>query len=158
MTCPTGPTVLVGGATPGRNDRFKAIRVHLQGRVADLAMRQLVTLTGAGGVGKTRTALEMCWLASAAFTDGVWSVNVAPITESAAVAVAVAMMMSIRPQPAMTAADAVVSWLRGRCLLSVTDNCEPLLDAVVELVGAIVLGRPTVTVLATSREPLGGRR
>ena len=127
---------------------------ELQHRLAGLAKRRLVTLTGPGGVGKTRFAIEIAWLVVDDFEGGVWLIDLAAVGEPAGVVAVVASTLSIQPQPGMTMVASIVDWLRGRRLLLIMDNCEHVLAPVVELVGAVVAGCPTVTVLATSREPL----
>ena len=127
----------------------------LRSQAAELASRRLVTLTGTGGVGKTRTAIEAGWLSVDAFSNGVWLVELAPIADSGAVVVGVASVLSVYPQAGMSMLAAIVDWLRGRRLLLILDNCEHVLGAAAELVSAVIAGCPSVTVLATSREPLG---
>jgi predicted ATPase len=85
----------------------------------------------------------------------VWLVELAPIADPASVVAAVASTLSVQAQPDMTMIEAIVDWLRGRRLLLIMDNCEHVLVPVGELVGAIVAGCSSATVLATSREPLG---
>src|SRR5262249_13228405 len=111
--------------------------------------------TGTGGVGKTRFALEMAAMAADEFRDGVWMIELAPVAEPGAVALAVAATLSFQPHHGVTVVDALADWLRGRRLLLVLDNCEHVRAAVADLASAIVTRCPTVTVLATSREPLG---
>src|SRR5262249_12389267 len=113
------------------------------------------TLTGVGGVGKTRLAVEAGWMVADEFPDGVWLCELAPVAEPAAVAHAVATSVAIRPQVGLSVIDSVVDALQGRRLLVILDNCEHLLDAASELVGRVTESCSTVTVLATSREPLG---
>ena len=128
---------------------------ELRKRADDLPTRRLVTLTGPGGVGKTRAAVEMGRLVSDRFAGGVWFLDLAPIADPNAVAGVAASMLAVAPQPGLSATEAVIGWLRGRCSLLIVDNCEHLLGPVTELVGAINESCETVTVLATSREPLG---
>ena len=137
---------------------------HLQteyvGRLDALQQRRLtnhrlVTLMGAGGVGKTRNAIEVGWLVVDEFADGAWLIELAPIADPASVHAAVASTLGAQPQPDMTMVQAIVDWCRGRRALIIIDNCEHVLDPVVELVSAIVAGAPTITLLTTSREPLG---
>jgi predicted ATPase len=120
-----------------------------------LATHRQVTLTGTGGVGKTRLATEIAWSMADKFADGVWLIELAPVADPAAAAAAVASTMSIPAQQGMTMVQSIVDWLRGRHLLLVVDNCEHVLGPVAKLVRAVEAGSPTVTVLATSREPLG---
>jgi predicted ATPase/class 3 adenylate cyclase len=127
----------------------------LQHRASALAGQRLVTLTGAGGVGKSRLAIEMGSLVDDEFGDGVWLIELAPVADPDAVVAVVAGTLSIGRQEGMTLLDSVADWLRHRNLLLIVDNCEHLISSVVEVVSAIVAGCPSVTVLATSREPLG---
>jgi predicted ATPase/class 3 adenylate cyclase len=145
----------MAGNVPTPVDEWFGSIAELRRRVVDLSRRRLVTLTGAGGVGKTRLALEMATMAADEFVDGVWLVELAPMTEPSSVALAVATILSIQPLRGMTVVEAIADGLRGRRLLLVLDNSEHVLGAVAELAAAIVSRCPTVTVLATSREPLG---
>ena len=128
---------------------------ELQHLVAELGVRRLITLTGPGGVGKTRTAVEAGWLATSEFTDGVWFVDLGPVTDPAAVTFTAAMTMSAQPRSGLSVEDTIIDALSGRRALVVIDNCEHLLSAAAALVRRIVTECPAVTVLATSREPLG---
>ena len=123
--------------------------------VADLSTCRLVTLTGAGGVGKTRMAVEAAWLVADRFPDGVWFLDLAPVTDATSVAVVVASSLAIAPQAGASTIDTIVDWLQRRRVLIVVDNCEHLLASTAEVVAAVALGCDTVTILATSREPLG---
>ena len=147
------------GLRPGNLVRpateFIGRAAELQRGTAELARRRLVTLTGAGGVGKSRLAIELAWSIAEEFEGGVWLVELAPVADPSAVVTAVASTLAIAPDGDMTRVESVVDWLRGRRLLLIVDNCEHLLSAAVDLVAAVVAGCPTVTVLATSREPLG---
>ena len=127
----------------------------LQRRVANLARARVVTLTGSGGVGKTRAAIEIGWLVVDEFVDGVWLVELGPIADGDLVLTGIASVLGVRPQPGMTVVDSIVDWCYGRRMLLVLDNCEHVLDPVAEITAAIVAGCPTVTIVATSREPLG---
>jgi len=129
--------------------------VDLQGRVARLAESRLVTLTGSGGVGKTRAAVEIGWLVVDEFVDGVWLVELAPIADPEVVIPALASVLGVQAQPGMTPIESIVDWCLGRRLLLIVDNCEHVLAPVVAIVEAVVAGCQTVTVVATSREPLG---
>jgi predicted ATPase/DNA-binding SARP family transcriptional activator len=115
---------------------------------------RLLTLTGAGGSGKTRLALEAARRARSAYSDGVWFVDLAAVGESLLVAEAVAEALGLDSGAAPSRGQALVNQLRGRSLLLVLDNCEHLLAACAELVAALLAGCPGVDVLATSREPL----
>ena len=116
---------------------------------------RLVTLTGVGGVGKTRLATETAACLADEFPDGVWFFDLAAVTDSTAVPDAVAAVLGITQQPGKTVADSVAAALEGRVRLLVLDNCEHVRDAVADLVEAILAQSATVRLLATSREGLG---
>ncbi|MDX6655044.1 MAG: hypothetical protein QOH18_2314, partial [Solirubrobacterales bacterium] len=120
-----------------------------------LTDNRLVTLTGAGGVGKTRLAVHVAAQAANQFGDGVWCVDLAPITDPAVVPVVVARTLGLLDQPGRSTMDTVSRFVRDRTMLLVLDNCEHLLDASGALVIAVLGSGPDVTVLATSREPIG---
>ena len=120
-----------------------------------LAENRLVTLTGAGGVGKTRLAVQVAAKMAAEFGDGVWYVDLAPIAYPQVVPVAVARALALPDQQGRSTMDTIVRFLGGREVLVVLDNCEHLLDACAALVMDILRACPAVTLLATSREPLG---
>ncbi len=118
---------------------------------------RLVTLTGAGGSGKTRLALEAAhnWLEAAAFADGVWLVELAPLLDSALVAHAAASALGLKEAHGRPVTDVLVHHLRPRQLLLVLDNCEHLIQACAELAERLLRACPRLSVLATSREALG---
>ena len=122
---------------------------------ATVKAHRLVTLTGVGGVGKTRLALEVAARLVDEFPDGVWLFELAAVTDPAAVPDAVAAVLGITQQPGKTVAESVAAALEGRVRLLVFDNCEHLLDAAGELIEAILAAAPTIKILATSREGLG---
>ena len=120
-----------------------------------LVDNRLVTLTGAGGAGKTRLAVEIAARIAAEFGDGVWYVDLAPVTHPGIVPVAVARAFGLPDQPGRSTMDTLLRFVRDRQLLVVLDNCEHLLDASAELVVALLGAAPGLTLLATSREPIG---
>jgi predicted ATPase/class 3 adenylate cyclase len=120
-----------------------------------LVDNRLVTLTGAGGAGKTRLAVEIAARIAADFRDGVWYVDLAPVTHPGVVAVAVARVLGLPDQPGRSTMDTLLRFVRDRQMLVVLDNCEHLLDASADLVVALLGAAPGLTVLATSREPIG---
>ncbi|UUO01358.1 LuxR C-terminal-related transcriptional regulator [Mycolicibacterium novocastrense] len=115
---------------------------------------RLVTLTGAGGAGKTRLAIEVAARLAARYPDGAWYADLAPVTHAEVVPVSVARAFGLPDQPGRSISDTLQGYLRNRHLLLVLDNCEHLLQACAELVGDILAACATVTILATSREPL----
>ena len=122
---------------------------------AALRAHRVVTLTGVGGVGKTRLAQEVAAALAHEFPDGVWVFELAAVTDSAAVPDAVAAVLGITRQPGKSVAESVAAALEGRSRLLVFDNCEHLRDAAADLVEAILARSATVRILATSREGLG---
>jgi predicted ATPase len=122
-------------------------------RAAVMAHR-LVTLTGVGGVGKTRLALEVATHLADEFPDGVWVFELAAVTDPASVPDAVAAVLGVTQQPAKTVSESVAAALESRSRLLVIDNCEHVLDAAAELIEAILAHSATVRILATSREGL----
>lgn len=130
----------------GRADDLDAL-------VAELGRHRMVTITGAGGMGKTRLAIEVAASAAAGFRDGVWFVDLVPTADSGDVVRAVAA--SIGATAAASSADALLTHLANRSTLLVLDNCEHVVDAVAELAAGLLTHAPDVSLLATSREPLG---
>jgi predicted ATPase/DNA-binding CsgD family transcriptional regulator len=115
---------------------------------------RLVTLTGAGGCGKTRLALQSAVRAADRFPDGVWWVELAPLRDVARVATAVCDALDVRALPGVTELQAVCAHLGRRRALIALDNCEHLLDGVRETLSAVIEAAPDLAVLATSRVPL----
>jgi predicted ATPase/class 3 adenylate cyclase/DNA-binding CsgD family transcriptional regulator len=119
-----------------------------------LAEHQLVTLTGDGGAGKTRLAIEVAGQMVTEFDGGVWYVDLAPITHPDLVPVTVARAFGLTDQPGRSALDTVLPSIGDRHVLVVLDNCEHLSDACATLAAALLGACPAVTLLATSREPI----
>jgi predicted ATPase/DNA-binding CsgD family transcriptional regulator len=122
---------------------------------ARLAGARLVTLTGVGGCGKTRLALEVARTVLDRYPDGVWLVERAALADAALVPQTVAAVFDLRELPGQAVANALATSLRGRNLLLVLDNCEHLLDACARLVDGLLRACPELRVLVTSREALG---
>ncbi len=120
-----------------------------------LADNRLVTLTGAGGAGKTRLAIQVAADIAAEFRDGVSYVDLAPIAHEAVVPVAVARALGLPDQPGRSTMETLVKFVGDRQTLMVLDNCEHLLDATASLAAELLAACPGLQVLATSREPLG---
>ncbi len=119
-----------------------------------LAMTALLTLTGAGGSGKTRLALETARDLVGVYPDGVWFVGLAPLTDSELVAQAVAGVVGVREQHDRPLLDTLAGALQYKKMLLVLDNCEHLVDGAARLVDELLDHCPGVRILATSREPL----
>ena len=116
---------------------------------------RLVTVTGPGGVGKTRIAAEVARRIASRFADGAWLVELAAVQEPALVPAAVAVALQVHQPAGISLAEALAGVLARRQLLLVLDNCEHVLDAVAELCGMLLPAADDVRVLATSREPVG---
>jgi predicted ATPase/class 3 adenylate cyclase/DNA-binding CsgD family transcriptional regulator len=130
-------------------------RDELLREVAELVRaNQLVTLGGAGGVGKTRLALEVGSGIAGDFADGVWFVDLAPVGDAASVPAAIATTLGIAPRGDVELIDAVAEALSGRRALVLVDNCEHVLSAAAAAIGVILARSSVVRVLATSREYL----
>ena len=141
---------------------LRAAATSLVGRASDVARvvaslraHRLVTLTGVGGVGKTRLAIEVANQLADEFPDGVWLFELAAVNDPATVPDAVAAVLGITQQIGMSLTESVATALEGRVRLLMFDNCEHVLDAAADLIEAILAQSATVRILATSREPLG---
>jgi predicted ATPase/class 3 adenylate cyclase len=121
---------------------------------AALKVHRFVTLTGVGGVGKTRLALEVASRLVDEFPDGVWLFELAAVSDPAAVPDAAAAVLGVTQQPGKTVTESLAAALEGRARLLVFDNCEHVRDATADLVEAILARSATVKILATSRERL----
>jgi predicted ATPase/DNA-binding SARP family transcriptional activator len=137
------------------------------GRTAEMARvrtilekHRLITLTGAGGVGKTQLALQVA-LGSINLTPrhpypaGIWFIDLAPLADPQLVLTTVASVLGMAEEPGRTLADLLVARLKDRQALLLFDNCEHLIDACASLASILLLGAPRLKILATSREPLG---
>jgi predicted ATPase/DNA-binding SARP family transcriptional activator/DNA-binding CsgD family transcriptional regulator len=120
-----------------------------------LATTRLLTLTGPGGSGKTRLALEVARDLVSAYPDGVRLVKLAPLSDPGLVAQAVAGALEVSERPDQPLADTLADDLRDRKLLLIMDNCEHLVEAAARLIDDFLYSCPRLRVLATSRELLG---
>src|SRR6266481_2645220 len=131
----------------GRDDAAAAL-------VARLSRERLVTIVGAGGIGKTTVALAVAERMMASYEHGVWLVDLAPLSDPRLVPSAVATVLGLEihsenPLHGLAAA------IKDKRMLLLLDNCEHVIDAAAGLAAAILSGAPGVNILATSREPLG---
>jgi hypothetical protein len=134
----------------GRDDELRDVIVAVEGS-------RLVSLTGVGGSGKTRLALEAAAFLLPRYPDGVWLVELAPLSEPDAVPFVVGDVVGAAQQPGLSMLDSLVGALTYRRMLLVLDNCEHLLGAVADLVVAVESRCAGVAVLVTSRAGLGVR-
>ena len=134
----------------GRDGELAAVRRLMGGS-------RLVTLTGAGGAGKTRLGLQVAaWLlAGSGDGDGVWFADLAPLQDPDLVAVTVADVLDVRQEPGRPVLNTLVEAVGARSLLVLLDNCEQVIGACAKLADALLRGCPNLALLATSREPLG---
>jgi predicted ATPase/DNA-binding XRE family transcriptional regulator len=132
----------------GRDRELSEIRVLVESS-------RLVTLTGAGGCGKTRLGLQVAAGLLDGPGDGVWLVELAAVAGQDAVASAIARALGMTGQPGRPAVDTLLDALAFQDVLVVLDNCEHLIEACAKIAGAIVARCPRAHLLATSREPLG---
>jgi predicted ATPase/class 3 adenylate cyclase len=137
---------IIRTAFVGRSEEMKEVTKLL-------AIHPLVTITGTGGVGKTRLAIEAASVSTGAFPDGAWLVEFGAIADPGLVASRVISALGVSGDTA-DLTRGIVEYLHDRTLLLVLDNCEHLLDAVAELVDELLRSCPGLTVLTTSREPL----
>lgn len=132
----------------GRQNQITDVR-------ALLVENRLVTLTGAGGIGKTRLALQVATDLSAELANDVWWVDLAPITEPDDVPVAVVRALRLADHPGRSTMETVARFVADRRVLMVLDNCEHLLDASAALIAALRQECSQLVLLTTSREPIG---
>jgi predicted ATPase len=144
-----------GGNLPRRATSFVGRDGELVGVAAAVASAPLVTLTGVGGVGKSRLALEVADRDRERFPDGAWLCELAPLADAGPVSHAVAAALGVQQRHGLSIGQTVIEYLRTRRLLLVLDNCEHVLPAAARLAGDIVSHCAGVVVLATSREALG---
>jgi predicted ATPase/class 3 adenylate cyclase len=142
------------GNLPAQLSSFVGRTAELTRLRDELARQRLVTLTGVGGVGKTRLALEVAGEAAPDYPDGAWLVELAGVRDPNMVAEAVVASFGLQPLAGFSAAALLLEFLQTKALLLVLDNCEHLLRPVGNLVGQVMRACPTVRVLATSREGL----
>lgn len=146
------------GNLPAETTTFVGREVQLAEVRRALEVSRLVTLTGVGGVGKTRLALRAAVEAGPAFPDGTWLADLAPLAARIApeqLDRTVAESLGLRDHSARPPMDTVIDLLRDRRLLLVLDNCEHLVEAVATLASRLLRSAPGLRILATSRERLG---
>jgi hypothetical protein len=154
---PRAPSAATLGAMTRSNvpisaSRFVARAGEIE-RVRELVREsRLLTISGSGGCGKTRLALEVARELEGGFSDGVWLVELAPLADAALVAQTIAATVGIRDEPGRAVLDVLTDYLRSRQLLLILDNCEHLIDACAQVVdtrpGDLVQFVPAAALLA----------
>lgn len=120
-----------------------------------LSQHRLVTITGVGGAGKTRLAIRLANELAAEFEDGAWFVDLAPVAAPELLEPTVAAAFGLPDEPGVGTLDASIRFVRDRRLLLVLDNCEHLVDACAAMIDQLMSVADELTVLTTSREPVG---
>src|SRR5215204_1748452 len=140
---------------PSQLSSFVGREHELEELRAALGATRMLTLTGAGGIGKTRLALALAGGSLEDYPDGVWWIDLASQMDAAVLGEAIAEPVGVRPLPGMTSLQAVCGALVRARALVVLDNCEHLLEACAEAARALLESCRNLKVLATSRAPLG---
>jgi predicted ATPase len=142
------------GNLPSQPSSFVGRDALLAEAAKVLAESRILTLSGVGGVGKTRAALQVAAELVPSFRDGAWLVELAPVSSADGFEDAIATALGVRPRPGTPVGQCVTEFLRDKQILLVLDNCEHLLDATAAFVDRAVRASTELKVLATSREGL----
>ena len=158
---PAAPTPAVAPPTANAGTNLPQLLTPLIGRAADLAeikarlgTHRLVTLTGSGGVGKTRLSIEAGTSLLASYADGVWLAELAPLDDAQLVTAIIADVLGIGLSGPTAATEALASALKGKHLLLIIDNCEHVVAEVARVAEALIRSCPRLSILASSRERL----
>ena len=152
------PLPAAGGARhnlPIPTTRFVARAGEMERVMQRLAEARLLTITGAGGCGKTRLAIEVAGQLVGDFADGVWLVDLARLVDAALVPQTISETLGLRETPGRAPLDGLADHLRSRRVLLVLDNCEHVVDATAQVMDELLRVCADVKILATSRELLG---
>jgi predicted ATPase/DNA-binding SARP family transcriptional activator len=157
---PAGP--MAAAQTPPVKTNLPVQLTSFVGRERELAevrdllqTSRLLTLTGPGGTGKTRLALEVAAQVVDAYPHWVWLVELAPLADPALLTQTIATTLGVREQPGRSLLEALVDYLRAKALLLLLDNCEHLIETCAQLAETVLRAAPGVKILASSRESLG---
>lgn len=145
----------VVGHLPDETTSFVGRATELTGVEHALRTHRLTTLTGPGGVGKSRLALRAAGQSAEHHPDGVWWVDLSPLTDDRLLLITVSDAVGLSDHTLRTPVEALCEWLADKRLMLVLDCCERLVNACAQLAGALLAAAPGLTVLATSRQPLG---
>ncbi len=157
---------LAGGGKPkilaARRDNLPVQVSSFVGRVHEiseikqlLSLARLVSLTGAGGSGKTRLAIQVAGDVAADYADGVWLIELAALTDPVLVPPKIASVLGVRQEPSRALQETLTIYLAARDLLLIFDNCEHMIDTVAQLVDVLLRACPKLRVMTTTREALG---
>jgi predicted ATPase/class 3 adenylate cyclase len=153
------PALLSLGSLPNNLPQQVTSFVGREAEIAEienlLGKTRLLTLTGSGGCGKTRLSLQVAAQMMDSFPDGVWNVELAPITDPELAVQTVATVLGLKEEPHQSILETLIEHCKTRRLLMILDNCEHLLAACANLADRIIRQCPSVVVLASSREALG---
>ncbi len=155
LPVPAFPAERPGSWLPAETTTFIGRESELATIDELLGLSRLLTLTGPSGSGKTRLALRAAALAGGIHPDGVWLVDLAPVTAPGLVTAVAASALSVREEPGKPLADSIVTALRAADALLVVDNCEHVLDEAADLIAVLLRNCPSLRVLATSQSRLG---
>jgi predicted ATPase/DNA-binding CsgD family transcriptional regulator len=142
---------------PGELSSFVGREDEIASCCALLSVERLVTLTGTGGIGKSRLALKVARGVEALFPDGIYLVDLAPLDNPSFVQRAVATALGLSERPGLSMTEVVIEALRPKRLLLVLDDCDHLVEACGELAERLLREAPNLSILATCREPLDVR-
>ncbi len=132
----------------GREKEVEQIKKRLE-------KNHLVTLTGSGGIGKTRLSIQVAYELLPEYPIGVWLVELAPLTDSALVPQSVCAALGVTPEGGTSALNALTNYMRSKKILLVVDNCEHLIDASAQLCDTLLHACTDLRIIASSREALG---
>lgn len=145
----------MASSLPGELTSFIGRQIELAQIGDSVVGARLLTLTGAGGCGKTRLALQVAADEWDRYPEGVWWVELARLEDDSLLPAAVLSTLGLREVPGCSLLETLIQYLRVRCALVVLDNCEHLLVACAQLADALLRACPSLTILATSRARLG---
>jgi len=154
LRCGVVVSVRLQGNLPAQVNSFIGRHREIAEVKKVLPAARMVTLTGTGGVGKTRLALSVAGQTQRAFADGVWLIELAALRDFTLLERTVADTVGLRDQSARSPREVLVGHLRDKQLLLVLDNCEHLADGCAALAAALLAAAPGLRILATSRHAL----
>ena len=154
----TGTATATRGNLPAEQTSFIGRRLQIQAVKSALSSARMVTLVGPGGVGKTRLALRSATDLRRGIPDGVWLVELASLRDPELITKAVMSSLGLRDESSGWPVTRLIEYIATKRLLLVLDNCEHLIDACALLADALLREAPSLRILATSRQPLGGGR